>query len=104
MCRFKEVVLYENRAQKPDFAYIRQEQGFDGVLFTCASSAERFLDAVGEDAKRYGRYYCIGERTMDCLKGRGIQGGLLAGQASYEGLVELLLAENSVGKEHFRYE
>lgn len=104
MCRFKEVVLYENRAQKPDFAYIRQEQGFDGVLFTCASSAERFLDAVGEDAKRYGRYYCIGERTMDCLKGRGIQGGFLAGQASYEGLVELLLAENSVGKEHFRYE
>ncbi len=62
------------------------------------------MDAVGEDAKRYGRYYCIGERTMDCLKGRGIQGGLLAGQASYEGLVELLLAENSVGKEHFRYE
>ncbi len=99
-CRFEELELYENRPVTPDFARIRQEGRFDGVLFTCASSAGRFLDAAGEDAAFCGRCYSIGTKTTEYLSGRGIKEVAEAGQASYEGLAELCMKEAKIQGEN----
>lgn len=89
-CRFEEIVVYENRAVEPDRKKILPITEYDGILFTCASSAERLIRVSG---KEWGqcRVYSIGPKTTDCLKAHGVKNVMEAGQASYEGLVELLV-------------
>ena len=48
-CKFKEIVVYENQAVKPDFKKLQPLSKYHGILFTCASSAERLLTAIGKE-------------------------------------------------------
>ena len=63
---------------------------YDGVFFTCASSAERFLTSMG---KEFGacRVYSIGPKTTECLKRNGLTSVTEAVQADYQALVECVL-------------
>lgn len=88
VCRFTEISLYENRAIRPDFTGIRPPEEYVGVLYTCASSAERFLEAAGQGFRQC-ESYSIGPKTTECLRRYGVD-PIEAEQATYEGMAELL--------------
>ena len=46
-CQFEEIVLYKNQAVEPDLTAVRPLAEYDGILFTCASSARRLFEALG---------------------------------------------------------
>ncbi len=89
-CRFEEIVVYENRAVVPELKKLREPEEYDGILFTCASSAERFLGAVGEAWKQCIRAYSIGPKTTAELKACGVEHIQEAERTTYEGLAEIL--------------
>lgn len=90
ICRFQEVVVYENQRVAPDMERLRPLEEYDGILFTCASSAERFLDAAGKQWGKWKRIYSIGPKTTAYLKARGLKTVTEAGQCTYEGMADLL--------------
>ncbi len=89
-CQFIEAAVYENCAKAPENLKGYSFLDYDGVLFTCASSAERFLDLAGNHFESCIAY-SIGPKTTNYLKGHGISSVIEAGQSTYEGIVELLL-------------
>lgn len=89
-CRFEDIVVYENRAIEPDLKRLHKPEEYDGILFTCASSAERFFRAVEEEWKNSINVYSIGPKTTAGLKACGVEHVLEAKRASYEGLAEIL--------------
>ncbi len=95
ICRFKEIVVYENRAVIPDLKRIDPLEMYDGILFTCASSAERFLDAAEGQWGTWNNIYSIGPKTTEYLKRRGVEKVIQARQAAYEGMVDLLFTFTS---------
>lgn len=86
-CRCEEVVVYENRPITPELGLLKPMDRYDGVAFTCASSAQRFMEAMG---KAWGgcKAYSIGPKTTAYLKANGVGQVLEAGQCTYEGLTE----------------
>lgn len=92
-CSLKEITVYENQAAAPDTEKLRKPEEYDGLLFTCASSAERLLNAVGE-AWRRCTACSIGPKTTARLRECGVERIIEAGRADYEGMVETLLAEH----------
>lgn len=90
-CRFEEIVVYENQAVVPDLKKLRKPEEYDGALFTCASSAERFLEAAGEEWKQKIMAYSIGQKTTVSLRRCGVEHALEAKTATYEGVIEMLL-------------
>lgn len=88
-CRFEEIEIYENQAVKPDLETLRKPEKYDGILFTCASSARRLLDAAGSGWKSC-RAFSIGPKTTACLKECGMECTIEAEVSTYEGLVETL--------------
>lgn len=93
MCSFEGIEVYENRALTPDLGEIRALEEYDGILFTCASSADRFLDAAGKWREGQSAVYSIGPETTSRLNMRGIEEVAQAGEATWEGLVERVLAD-----------
>ncbi len=88
ICNLTEITVYENRAVDLDVYGLRPLQEYDGAWFTCASSAERLLDAVGRLPDAVPAY-SIGPKTTAYLKTRGIENVIQAKQATYEGLAAL---------------
>lgn len=91
VCRFQEIVVYENRRVTPDLRKIEPLGEYDGILFTCASSAERLLDAAGEQWGKWKGIYSIGPKTTAYLKRRGVDRVVEAKQATYEGMAESIV-------------
>lgn len=89
-CRFEEIVVYENQAVVAELKKIRKPEEYEGILFTCASSAERFMGAVGDRWKQGVKAYSIGPKTTEALKACGVEHVLEAERATYEGLTESL--------------
>lgn len=89
-CRFEEIIVYENQAVEPDREKILPMSEYDGIFFTCASSAERFICVFGKDWGQCG-IYSIGPKTTACLKAHGVEQVWEAGQPSYEGLAGLVM-------------
>lgn len=89
-CRFEEIVIYENRAVEPGMEEMLPLPEYDGILFTCASSAERLIGILGTEWGEC-RAYSIGPRTTDRLKALGIEHVEEAEENSYEGLAGLLV-------------
>ncbi|MCI9417470.1 MAG: hydroxymethylbilane synthase [Eubacterium sp.] len=85
-CDLKEVIVYENCAVKPEETARVFYEAYDGVFFTCASSAERLIEAYG---KEFGscRVYSIGPKTTERLENYGIHVAYEAKTASYESLL-----------------
>lgn len=88
-CQFEEIIIYENCAVEPEGMCGWNISDYDGVIFTCASSAERFMRAAGNE---FGdcRVYSIGKKTTAYLKEHGVETVIEAKNASYEGIVESL--------------
>lgn len=91
VCRFQETAVYENRQVAADLGKVRPLGEYDGILMTCGSSAERFLDAVGEQWGEWKRIYSIGPKTTACLRRRGVEEVVEAGECTYEGVVDVVL-------------
>lgn len=88
-CRFVEITVYENQAVEPDLEKLRSPKEYDGILFTCASSAKRLLDAAGNKWKLC-RAFSIGPKTAEYLKSCGVECTIEAETSTYEGLVDIL--------------
>lgn len=88
-CRFEEIEIYENQAVKPDLETLRKPEEYDGILFTCASSARRLLGAAGNEWKQC-RAFSIGPKTTACLKECGMERTIEAEVSTYEGLVGIV--------------
>ncbi len=97
-CAFVEIPVYENRSYPVEVGKEAVEvshrtdgiAGFDAVLFTCASSAQRLIHAFGKDWGQC-RAYSIGPKTTACLRANGIEAIHEARQSTYEGLVECVI-------------
>lgn len=90
-CDFKEVVIYENKSVEFDIKEAGNITNYDGVIFTCASSATRFIQKAGKEWVNSVTSYSIGPKTTACLKKLGIENIQEAEWADYESLCEGLL-------------
>lgn len=90
-CHFVEKKVYENRIK--EFILPDQIESYDGVYFTCASSAERLMEHLhGEIPSKWmsdNCIYSIGTKCTKCLNRYGISRVLQASEASYESMEEL---------------
>lgn len=95
-CCLKELPVYANEPlEYPDFEPGSLEE-YDGILFTCASSAVRFTSLCGDKWKKCaGKVTCfsIGPKTTACLREQGAEQIIEAGEASYEDLVKITREE-----------
>ena len=89
-----EIQVYENQAVTPDMEKVMPLEEYDGILFTCASSAKRFLDSVRGQWGRWKEIYSIGPKTTAYLKERGIEKVIEAGQSDYEGLADAVVSRD----------
>lgn len=89
-CEFEEIPVYENCSCRVEAGRIRPMEEYDGVLFTCASSAGRLMEAMG---KRWNpqKIYSIGPKTTAFLRESGVVDILEAQQSTYKGLFECVL-------------
>lgn len=89
-CRFEEIVVYENRGVEFDPEEAGNLANYDGILFTCASSAKRLTERMSAKHKKGWeksvKVYSIGPKTTSCLKKLGVDKVLEAEQADYESL------------------
>ncbi len=88
-CQCKELVVYENRPVALSLEGIAPIRDYDGVIFTCASSAERLAEAMGTG---WGacKVYSIGPKTTVCLEKLGVTDVIEAGKSTYEGLAQCI--------------
>lgn len=90
ICEFEEIAVYENREVKPDLSQLQDWKEYDGVIFTCASSAERLIAVLEKGWEKEIGVYSIGPKTTACLKKYGIENVMQAERADYEGIVEMI--------------
>lgn len=96
VCRFTEIAVYENQPIKPDLASFCPIENYDGVLFTCASSAGRLLETLGDAWEKAKAVYSIGPRTTAYLKKHGVKEVCQAECATYEGLVDAVVTSETL--------
>lgn len=87
-CEYREIVVYENHNALSETS--RSEilaETYDGIFFTCASSARRLLSGHGTKSVCFS----IGEQTTKALTECGVTDIREAERADYEALVELAL-------------
>lgn len=86
-CDFKEIIIYENKSVEFDIEEAGDITGYDGAIFTCASSATRFIQKAGKEWEKSVTSYSIGPKTTACLKKLGIKNIQEAERADYESLL-----------------
>lgn len=86
-CDFKEIIIYENKSVEFDIEEAGDITGYDGAIFTCASSATRFIQKAGKEWEKSVTSYSIGPKTTACLKKLGIENVQEAERADYESLL-----------------
>lgn len=91
-CDFVELPIYENKVVETKIP--EDLQLYDGILFTCASSAERFF----QQTDCAGVVYSIGPKTSKVLKKLGIEKIIQAEKATYDGLVDAVVNTSFYGK------
>lgn len=87
ICQFKELPVYEN--VEVSIPQIKDLNSYDGVFFTCASSAQRFfanVDAV--NLKDTCELYSIGIKSSEALESLGLKNIVQAEKATYDSLVK----------------
>lgn len=87
ICDFHKLIVYENCHVKESIGHMEED-----VLFTCASSVERFIKSMDEKKAEYwkkeGRAYSIGPKTTKKLQEMGVENIVQASEAVYESLVK----------------
>ena len=73
---------------------------YDGILFTCASSAERFLSGETRRSWLYGKrkmdVYAIGPKCRQKLESFGILDTVEASASTYEAMVHTILSRRTL--------
>lgn len=92
-CDFKEIPVYENCAVTP-VGEMRALEEYDGILFTCVSSASRLAANFKGDLGSCRKIYSIGPKTTSFLKKNGITDLSEAEHAAYESLAACVVQEN----------
>lgn len=102
ICKVKEIQVYENiSVQLP--SGIENIREYEGVIFTCASSAERFMEWLTEEDdkwwKQEGRTFSIGPKTSGKLRHLGVRNIIQAEHFDYESLAGCInLDDNKRGE------
>lgn len=91
-CSFREITVYENCSVEPELDGLCDLKEYDGILFTCASSAQRLIQAMG-NVWDLCQVYSIGPKTTSFLKKSGAKLVLEAKHFTYDGLAERVLQE-----------
>lgn len=90
--RVQGIAVYEN-AETEQTEHV-ELNGYTGVLFTCASNAERLIRRLDEDNLAYLKEqmncYSIGARTTAVLERFGVVHVIEAANATYEDLAQLV--------------
>ena len=97
-CELEEIVVYENKGVLFDLNETGDITNYDGVIFTCASSATRLIQKLGDGWGESVTSYSIGPKTTACLKKLGIENIREAERADYESLCTLV--EKSFAEVH----
>jgi len=91
MCSYGRMNVYENVEVPLSDDWMDEDVSYDGILFTCASSAERFLASETRKrwlfAKRQMKVYAIGPKCRKKLEAFGILDATEASVSTYEGMV-----------------
>ena len=88
--------MFENQGIAFDPEEIGDLAGYDGILFTCASSAKRLFAGCRGKWKKLEMpvpVYSIGPKTTACLKKIGIEEVMQAVQADYDSLCRLCIRQ-----------
>lgn len=104
VCEFQEIPVYENiRLEKialPEYGSGEWESAH-GIVFTCGSSAERFLECLTSEQKsrlKDAVVFSIGSRTTETLYRLGVHCVVEAERSDYEGLILAILQEADARK------
>ena len=95
ICQCGRLNVYENKA----CTWNLQDgfSGYDGILFTCASSAERLFGDVSrqeiKELEKSTRLYAIGPKSREALEKAGASYVVEASKNTYEGLFHAVLEE-----------
>lgn len=94
-CKFEEIVVYENESvplEQREFGTIKD---YDGIIFTCASSAARLIEKSGKEWAASVTAFSIGPKTTACLRKLGVENIQEAKRADYDTLCELICTTNA---------
>ena len=97
LCHFIEVDVYENIKADSINLDINTLDGFDNVLFTCASSAERTLysiKSVPEKWKEKNVVISIGPKCSLAIEKLGITNYLQSDESTYESMIDKVIEVN----------
>lgn len=90
-CHIHIANVYENY---PTALRVPEIYTYQGIFFTCASSVQRFAEALDEEKlevwRRQSCCYSIGPKTTEALRQQGVVHILEATETSYDALAELL--------------
>ena len=93
-CRLEEIPVYENSPLPLLLPAEKDLAEYDGILFTCASSVRRIMNARTDKGLFPATIYSIGPKTTACLHTYGERNVLEAAEATYSGLVTLCISGN----------
>ena len=90
--------VYENVEVPLSDDWMDEDISYDGILFTCASSVERFLSNENRRnwlfEKRKMDVYAIGPKCRQKLESFGILDTVESSQSTYEAMVHTLLSRH----------
>lgn len=90
VCNIQKMCVYENREIN-----ISEKTVQENVLFTCASSAERWIKSLdsehAEQWRQEGKAYSIGPKTSEKLRKMGVENIIEAPKSTYEELVKIFI-------------
>lgn len=88
VCELKEIPVYENKPVEIDRETLAGCEAADGILFTCASSAERIIDAFGGKLPEALTVVSIGKKCSEKLRALGVKKIVQAESAVYRSMVD----------------
>lgn len=95
LCHFEEIVAYENMDALGEDSRIEAPERYDGVFLTCASSADRLMEALGqaipETWRKPGKIFSIGPKCGERLRQYGFHEIEEANESTYAGLLDVAL-------------
>ena len=100
ICSYGRVNVYENVEVPLSDDWMDEDISYDGILFTCASSVERFLSNENRRnwlfEKRKMDVYAIGPKCRQKLESFGILDTVESSQSTYEAMVHTVLSRHGL--------
>ncbi len=90
-CNYSELEIYENKPVAFEFSKQDTDMKFDGICFTCSSTARRFLDCAKQLEFGEIHMFSIGKKTTETLEKSGFFSVSEASEATYESMVKIIV-------------